>query len=74
MINQEIHKRIAELNTLYNEVTTSDLQGISQAIAIDINKKYQFEIDEILLNYAYGEITLKDCISQINFYNLEILK
>lgn len=73
-MNKDILKRIGELRVLSEHLTTSDLQGIIGAIALNINKKYVFEIEEILLSYAYKDIDLKTAISQINFYELEVLK
>lgn len=63
-----IKTRIEELPSLYNEVTTSDLQGICQAIAFDINKDNLFEIEELLLSFAYGEIELNDLYERLGVF------
>jgi len=65
MINEDIKNRILELKGLYDEVTTSDLQGIIEAISLDINKINASEIDEILLGYTYGDIDFNEAIKQI---------
>lgn len=64
-MEQTIKQRIEELKTLYEEVTTSDLQGICMAIAFDINKNKYLEIEELLLNFVYGDIDLNKLYEEI---------
>jgi len=63
-----IKQRIEELNTLQDDLITSDLQGVCGAIALNINKLkyvgYAFEVENILLSYAYNEITLEECLKE----------
>ena len=65
MTEKTIKERIEELRTLYDEVTTSDLQGICMAIALDINKDNAFEIEDLLLSFAYGDIELNKLYKEI---------
>lgn len=65
MAEKTIKDRIEELKTLHEEVTTSDLQGICMAIALDINKDNSFEIEDLLLSFVYGDIDLNKLYEKI---------
>jgi len=74
IIQEALKERIKELRSLAEEVTTSDLQGIAEAIAKEIlnpdkNSIDRLLIEEILLNYAYKEIDFNKCLEE-----LEVLK
>jgi hypothetical protein len=61
-MDKELINRIKELKEIEKEITTSDLQGIVEVIAREINKNKSLEIEEYLLNYVYGEIDLNKCL------------
>lgn len=67
--------RIQELPEIADEVTRSDLQGISMAISMGLipkdtpkqdRLKMQFEIDNALLEYADGKASYAKTIRAIN--------
>lgn len=47
MLNDEIEKAILEFLPLYDEVTTSDLQGITEARAFKLLKEHELPRDVI---------------------------
>lgn len=61
-------KFLLEIRTLeeeQNELTTSDLQGCIQAITMKYFGLCDWTIDEYILQYIYGRITLDDLFKQI---------
>jgi hypothetical protein len=69
MIDNTIKNRIEELKLIQNDLTTSDLQGIIGAIALNINKKEYFQIEDLILSFVYGDIDLNKCLNEIEVLN-----
>jgi len=63
--DDKIIEALNEIPQLYHEVTTSDLQGILEAKAYDLNKENKDEITEIMLEYAYDKIRFELAYIQI---------